>query len=53
MLFHFHHLRTDYKNDQKWELEPLRFMELKRIIRKMANSNGKQRFLGFPVLVQP
>ena len=34
MLFHFHHLRTDYKNDQKWELEPLRFMELKELFAK-------------------
>lgn len=31
MVFQFHHLKVDYKNKQKWELQPFDFMELKRL----------------------
>ena len=30
MVFQFHHLKVDYKNKQKWELQPFDFMELKQ-----------------------
>ena len=32
MVFTFHHLKVDYKNQKKWELQPFDFMELKRLI---------------------
>ena len=31
MVFQFHHLKVDYKNKQKWELQPFDFMELKQL----------------------
>lgn len=31
MVFQFHHLKVDYKDKQKWELQPFDFMELKRL----------------------
>lgn len=31
MVFQFHHLKVDYKNKQKWELQPFNFMELKQL----------------------
>lgn len=31
MVFQFHHLKVDYKNKQKWELQPFNFMELKHL----------------------
>ena len=32
MVFTFHHLKVDYKNQQKWNLMPFDFEELKRLI---------------------
>jgi trehalose-6-phosphate hydrolase len=32
MVFTFHHLKVDYKNQKKWELQPFDFLELKRLI---------------------
>lgn len=32
MVFSFHHLKVDYKNQKKWELQPFDFMELKRLL---------------------
>jgi len=32
MVFSFHHLKVDYKDQMKWELMPFDFMELKRIM---------------------
>lgn len=32
MVFSFHHLKVDYKNKQKWELQPFDFIELKQIL---------------------
>lgn len=32
MVFSFHHLKVDYKNKQKWELQPFDFLELKQIL---------------------
>ena len=34
MVFSFHHLKTDYKNGDKWQLEPNRFGELKALLDK-------------------
>lgn len=31
MVFNFHHLKVDYKNKQKWELQPFDFDELKQL----------------------
>lgn len=31
MVFNFHHLKVDYKNKQKWELQPFDFEELKQL----------------------
>lgn len=31
IVFQFHHLKVDYKNKQKWELQPFDFMELKQL----------------------
>ena len=32
MVFSFHHLKVDYKNQMKWELQPMDFMALKRLL---------------------
>ncbi len=32
MVFSFHHLKVDYHNQMKWELQPFDFMELKRLL---------------------
>ena len=32
MVFSFHHLKVDYKDGKKWELQPFDFMELKRLL---------------------
>ncbi len=32
MVFTFHHLKTDYKDGNKWELQPLDFIQLKKYI---------------------
>jgi trehalose-6-phosphate hydrolase len=32
MVFSFHHLKVDYKDQKKWELMPFDFMELKKIL---------------------
>ena len=32
MVFTFHHLKVDYKNQMKWELMPYDFMALKRLL---------------------
>lgn len=32
MVFHFHHLKVDYKNKYKWGLMPFDFMELKQLL---------------------
>ncbi|MDO4520157.1 MAG: alpha,alpha-phosphotrehalase [Erysipelotrichaceae bacterium] len=31
MVFSFHHLKVDYKNQMKWELQPMDFMRLKEL----------------------
>ncbi|MCR5230719.1 MAG: alpha,alpha-phosphotrehalase [Solobacterium sp.] len=31
-VFTFHHLKVDYKNQKKWELQPFDFKELKRLL---------------------
>jgi trehalose-6-phosphate hydrolase len=31
-VFSFHHLKVDYKNKMKWELQPFDFMELKQLL---------------------
>ena len=31
MVFSFHHLKVDYKNQMKWELQPMDFMSLKKL----------------------
>ena len=31
MVFNFHHLKVDYKNKQKWALQPFDFKELKQL----------------------
>lgn len=31
MVFSFHHLKVDYHNKMKWELQPVDFMELKQL----------------------
>jgi len=33
MVFSFHHLKVDYKNQMKWELQPMDFMSLKKILK--------------------
>ena len=33
MVFSFHHLKVDYKNQMKWELQPMDFMRLKELFR--------------------
>lgn len=32
MVFNFHHLKVDYKNKNKWELQPFDFQELKNLL---------------------
>lgn len=32
MVFNFHHLKVDYKNDKKWELMPFDFKKLKNLL---------------------
>ncbi len=32
MVFSFHHLKVDYKNQMKWELQPFDFMKLKELL---------------------
>ena len=32
MVFSFHHLKVDYKNQKKWELQPFDFLELKHLL---------------------
>ena len=32
MVFSFHHLKVDYRNKMKWELQPMDFMELKKLL---------------------
>ena len=32
MVFNFHHLKVDYKNKNKWELQPFNFLELKNLL---------------------
>ncbi len=32
MCFSFHHLKVDYKNQQKWELQPFDFAALKKLL---------------------
>lgn len=32
MIFSFHHLKVDYKDGEKWTLQPFDFIELKRIL---------------------
>lgn len=32
MAFNFHHLKVDYKNKNKWELQPFDFSELKNLL---------------------
>lgn len=32
MAFNFHHLKVDYKNKNKWELQPFNFLELKNLL---------------------
>lgn len=32
MIFNFHHLKVDYKNNNKWALKPFDFIELKKIL---------------------
>ena len=34
MVFSFHHLKVDYKNQMKWELQDADFMALKRLLSK-------------------
>ena len=34
MVFSFHHLKTDYKNGDKWQLEPNRFGDLRELLDK-------------------
>ena len=34
MVFTFHHLKVDYKDNKKWELQPFDFLELKRLLNK-------------------
>lgn len=44
MCFSFHHLKVDYKNGNKWELQPCDFMALKNLLNKwqtgMEEGNG-------------
>lgn len=32
MVFNFHHLKVDYRNQDKWSLKPFSFKELKRLL---------------------
>lgn len=32
MVFNFHHLKVDYKNNDKWQLKPFNFMQLKKLL---------------------
>lgn len=44
MVFHFHHLKVDYKDGEKWQLDQVRFAELKELFHTwqvdMARGNG-------------
>ena len=44
MCFSFHHLKVDYKNGNKWKLQPCDFMALKNLLNKwqigMEEGNG-------------
>lgn len=44
MVFHFHHLKVDYKDGQKWELKEPDYMELKQLLETwqlgMQEANG-------------
>ncbi|EUJ27391.1 alpha,alpha-phosphotrehalase [Listeria floridensis FSL S10-1187] len=44
MVFHFHHLKVDYKDGEKWRLDQVRFGELKELFHtwqvEMTRGNG-------------
>ncbi|HIQ74891.1 MAG TPA: alpha,alpha-phosphotrehalase [Candidatus Cottocaccamicrobium excrementipullorum] len=44
MCFHFHHLKVDYKNGDKWELQPVDYRKLKELMmgwqQAMADHHG-------------
>ena len=44
MVFSFHHLKVDYKNGRKWELQPIDYARLKQLLRtwqlQMQEKNG-------------
>ncbi|WP_163653581.1 alpha,alpha-phosphotrehalase [Listeria sp. PSOL-1] len=44
MVFHFHHLKVDYKDGKKWQLDRVRFAELKELFHswqiEMADGGG-------------
>ncbi len=42
MIFSFHHLKTDYKNKDKWELQKSDIKELKEYFTKWQNGMGKE-----------
>ena len=42
MIFSFHHLKTDYKNKDKWELQKPDIMELKEYFTKWQNGMEKE-----------
>lgn len=46
MCFNFHHLKVDYKNQNKWDLQDCDFMMLKNLLNEwqlgMQNNNGWQ-----------
>ncbi|WP_020432834.1 alpha-amylase family glycosyl hydrolase, partial [Paenibacillus riograndensis] len=48
MTFNFHHLKVDYKNGQKWELQPYDFAELKELFTRWQT--GMQQAGGWNAL---
>ncbi|MCE3201022.1 alpha,alpha-phosphotrehalase [Paenibacillus sonchi] len=48
MTFNFHHLKVDYKNGQKWELQPYDFAELKALFTRWQT--GMQQAGGWNAL---
>ena len=38
MVFTFHHLKVDYKNMKKWELQPVDFMQFKKLMNTWQSS---------------
>lgn len=42
MIFNFHHLKVDYENNQKWQVQPFDFIQLKQIWKQWQEAMQEQ-----------